>query len=179
MQEFDPKWYLLGVMILSLLIIVGPSWFHFSEYSDEESITICRDIVDQYKALVVENSADGQWEAFEGESLPRLKTLADDIETHINEESSAKQLVYQVARYKLPNVIQKRAHRKSRAMSQEIEGMLSVADTLRNGKKKSTTRTPTRGKHSGAAKRDFVVIAVLIFDLILALGGAFYWFRSR
>jgi len=179
MNQPDPKWYLLGVIVLAFLAIQVPRWFDGPAYSQEECLQVCKDAFARYQSLRAAKAPESEWKAFHDDVLPQLDAITKDHEENVSKlrtQGPARPLIYQVAKYNLPEVINDRNNTKK-----ELQHVSGIEKQLAQAEKVMFAPTaPARPKKKPRTNSsqgwDPVVVAILIGDLAIALVGGGYWF---
>ncbi|PQO27625.1 hypothetical protein C5Y96_19045 [Blastopirellula marina] len=181
MNQPDPKWYLLGVVVLAFFAIQIPRWFDGPAYSQEECLQVCKDAFARYQSLKAAKAPEAEWEAFHGEVLPRLDAITKDHEENVTMTSTrdgARSLIYQVAKYNLPELIRNKNDTKTLQHSSDIDKQLAQAEKVMLAPT-TPARPNKKPKTNSSQGWDPVIVAILIGDLAIALvGGGFWLWRS-
>ncbi len=177
MGQTDPKWYLLGIIALAFLAIQVPRWFDGPAYSEEEGLQICRDAFTKYQSLVAAKASDEEWESFHSEALAQLDAITADHEEHYTTLSNlnpARPLIYQIAKYNLPEVLKDKSGKADKLNRGDIEKQLAQAENVM-----LAPPTPAKTKKKPRAEPnqgwDPVVVAILIGDLAIVMVGGGFW----
>ena len=181
MNQPDPKWYLLGVIVLAFLAIQIPRWFDGPAYSQEEIHQICKDAFARYQSLKAAKASDAEWQNFHDEVIPQLDAITKDHEKYFTKisgaaEDPARPLFYQVAKYNLPEVIRnKNDTKKLQHSTENIEKQLAQAEKVMLAP--AAPAKPKKKPESNSSQGwDPVILAILVGDLAIALIGGGYWF---
>lgn len=191
-MQVDPKWYVLGAVLLVFAAITVPRMFQFRDFSDMEGYQVCLEIQTQCKELKARKATDEEWEAFQQEAIPKLDAIANDIERfslkNHNAKSPASGQIYQIARYNLPEQIQKKSDgvpRKNalgKTVSREMDMDRRIAEIL-NVINRPNEPLVQRNKPQIAANSpsgwDPIVIGILFVDVLAMAGGLGYWFWPK
>lgn len=174
MDQTDPKWYLLGVIVLVLFAILIPRWFHGPAFSDKQTHQICSDIFVKYSTLVESDASNEQWEALESEALPQLEAIAADHESNFKQRTRGGELIYQIAKYRLPLAIQQRGNLMNNQSPDLIIEELVRVEKIMTAPPKAV-RQPIKANQETSQGWDPLIVAILVGDMILAVAGGGYW----
>lgn len=181
MNQPDPKWYLLGVIVLAFLAIQIPRWFDGPAYSQEECLQVCKDAFAKYQTLKAAKASDAEWQAFHDEVIPQLDAITKDHEEYFTKISGAagapaRPLLYQVAKYNLPEVIRNKNDTKKKLQYPSgIEKQLAQAEKVMLAPA-APAKPKKKPKSNSSQGWDPVIMAILVGDLTIALVGGGYWF---
>ncbi|UUO04986.1 hypothetical protein M4951_16530 [Blastopirellula sp. J2-11] len=191
-MQADPKWYLLGAILLVFMAITVPRMFHFRDFSDQEGYEICLAIQTQCKELKARKASDADWEAFQQEALPKLDAIADDIENYSTSKrglkSPASTNIYQIARYNLPKQIQSKSdgvlqkNIKGKDASRQPDMDRSIAEILRvinMPKEPQVQRNKPQLAQKNQNSWDPIVVGIVCVDMLAMAGGLGYWFWPK
>ncbi|PQO45487.1 hypothetical protein [Blastopirellula marina] len=106
MKQTDPKWHLLGVMLLSLCAIMIPRWFQGRAYSGEEAYRIFNDIFARYNVLNEAKASSEAWKAWQVDATSQLSEIVMDHEANTASKTPASTVIHQMAKYELPQLPQ-------------------------------------------------------------------------
>lgn len=180
MEHADPKWYVVGIIIVVLLGIMIPRWFDGPVYSDEEGFRICSDVFAKYQTLLAVKAPPEQWDAFKQESKMLLGPMSEDHERHNKNDSSQKKAagrLYQLAKYHLPKAIEQGNRPNGKSGAQAIETQLSDIKQIIFG-----PPPEFRMKGSGPSEQsgwDPLVVGILAMDVLIVVVGGGYWLLIR
>lgn len=181
MSRSDPKWYLLGIIVLALFAILVPRHFDFSAYSDEGAYQVCQEIAMEYQTLSASQASDAEWQEFEAKALPRLEDVSNDIKAHWrSSETGATQVLYQASQYELPKLIMQRGKAVDARAEATVDTVLVQARKVIDAPRPLILpETSQKDKNDNPSQWDPLIVMILIGDTALTIAGVGYWSYFR
>lgn len=169
-MKHDPKWYVLSILLLMLLVIVLPRMISLRTHTADEMRDVCFEVYDQCVQLANRKATEQEWLAFEQVAMPRLVEVAEEIERQPSDSLDAWKY-YQTARHDIPAIIK---GRKLTKHTSRIEEMLAMDP---NHYDRMPAVAAANSGMSGAwiPRFDPVIVCVLFLDAAMIV----YLWRNR
>lgn len=173
MNQVDPKWYFLCILVLIFGAITLPRVLDFPAYSQGDAYELCSGVFSEYESLTSANAPEAEWQLFEQRVLSNLDSFVQDYEGHPKSTSTVSFHLHQIARYNLPAAIQRRGQIPEEEVTKIVKALAQAHMAMHAPPPAPKVRNV---KPDSQESWDAIVVTIIVGDILIAVGGGAFWF---